>query len=420
MLKATGKTLPRMRDETQEIEKQVEKSYTKVTEVVRQPLLIKTKNEVRLEGYLFKRTTNAFKSWNRRWFMIKSHQLVYKKRDCDGENNLTVMEEDLRLCLVRTSYEVDRRFCFEVVSPTRSHILQADSEETCKTWISALAAGIDAAHSDSRSHHPRILSSTDSLSSSSSSSKSPSNKTSLSGSCEVRNSIRPTSDLLSLSHNYKCSDCGSLDPKWASINLGITLCIECSGIHRSLGVHVSKVRSLTLDDWEPTWIQILTRLGNFNVNTVLEAEVSENATRPVHDSSREVREKWIREKYISKSFVNRCSEDASELLYKMTLEKNMVGMIHALSNGANINWKNGSVKGSTALHEAARSDCTEITEFLLLNGANVNLQDDDGMTPFQRAIEAGQKGFVFFFLFFHHSFIFHHHSFIILSLIALS
>lgn len=417
MLKATGKTLPRMRDETQEIEKQVEKSYTKVTEVVRQPLLIKTKNEVRLEGYLFKRTTNAFKSWNRRWFMIKSHQLVYKKRDNDGENNLTVMEEDLRLCLVRTSYEVDRRFCFEVVSPTKSHILQADSEETCKTWISALAAGIDAAHSDSRSHtdsrsrshHPRILSSksSDSLSSNSSSNKSPSNKTSLSGSCEVRNSIRPTSDLLSLSNNFNCCDCRSPDPKWASINLGITLCIECSGIHRSLGVHVSKVRSLTLDDWEPTWIHILTRLGNLNVNSVFEAQIPEDSTlRPVHDSSREVREKWIREKYISKSFVNRSSEDADELLYKMTVERDMVGMIQALSSGGSVNWRNGSEKGSTPLHEAAKGGDTEITEFLLLNGANLNLQDDEGMTSFQRAIEAGQKGFVlfsfFFFFFFPH------------------
>jgi hypothetical protein len=40
------------------------------------------------------------------------------------------------------------------------------------------------------------------------------------------------------------------DPDWASINLGITLCIECAGVHRSLGAHITKVRSLDLDDWE--------------------------------------------------------------------------------------------------------------------------------------------------------------------------
>ena len=384
-----------MREETQEIEKQVEKSYTKVTEVVRQPLLIRTKNEVRLEGYLFKRTTNAFKSWNRRWFMIKNHQLVYRKRDCDGENKLTVMEEDLRLCLVRTSYEVDRRFCFEVVSPTKSHILQADSEETCKTWTSALAAGIDAAHSDSRSPAKNSNKNSDSLNSNSSSSKSPSNKTSLSESSEVRNSIRPTSELLALSNNFQCCDCGSPDPKWASINLGITLCIECSGIHRSLGVHVSKVRSLTLDDWEPTWILILSKLGNFNLNSFYEAEVDEKAApRIVHVSSREVREKWIRDKYISKSFVKPCPENlnVNQLLYNMTLKGDLIGMVEALSYGADINWQNPSEKSSTALHEAAKRDNTEITEFLLLNGANINMPDDDGMTPFQTAIESGRKG----------------------------
>lgn len=57
-------------------------------------------------------------------------------------------------------------------------------------------------------------------------------------------------DFLDVLGNDKCADCGSRKPKWASINLGIMLCIECSGIHRSLGVHISKVRSVTLDDWD--------------------------------------------------------------------------------------------------------------------------------------------------------------------------
>lgn len=39
------------------------------------------------------------------------------------------------------------------------------------------------------------------------------------------------------------------DPEWASLNLGVLMCIECSGIHRNLGSHISKVRSLGLDDW---------------------------------------------------------------------------------------------------------------------------------------------------------------------------
>lgn len=47
-----------------------------------------------------------------------------------------------------------------------------------------------------------------------------------------------------------------IGPDWASINLGIVMCIECSGVHRSLGVHISKVRSLTLDKWEEKVVQV--------------------------------------------------------------------------------------------------------------------------------------------------------------------
>lgn len=69
------------------------------------------------EGYLFKRTSNAFKTWNRRWFCLKDHQLVYKKRT--GDSDYTVMEDDLRLCTVKPVLDYDRRNCFEVLSPTK-------------------------------------------------------------------------------------------------------------------------------------------------------------------------------------------------------------------------------------------------------------------------------------------------------------
>lgn len=69
-----------------------------------------------IEGYLFKRTSNAFKTWNRRWFIIKDGQLVYQKK---SDLQLTVMENDLRLCKVKHLNDNDRRFCFEIVSPLK-------------------------------------------------------------------------------------------------------------------------------------------------------------------------------------------------------------------------------------------------------------------------------------------------------------
>jgi Arf-GAP with coiled-coil, ANK repeat and PH domain-containing protein len=96
------------------------------------------------------------------------------------------------------------------------------------------------------------------------------------------------------------------DPKWASINLGITLCIACSGVHRSLGVHYSKVRSLTLDCWEPEILRVMIELGNEVVNKIYEAtydEILSDIERATDNCDDEVRKKWIYAKYVDKKFV---------------------------------------------------------------------------------------------------------------------
>lgn len=124
--------------------------------------------------------------------------------------------------------------------------------------------------------------------------------------------------------NERCCDCGSAEPKWASINLGITLCIACSGVHRSLGVHYSKVRSLTLDGWEPEIVKVMMELGNTVINAIYETNyVDEGTSRPgtgdadvaapsspvpkitraTFDCDIGVLETWIKAKYIDKSFV---------------------------------------------------------------------------------------------------------------------
>ncbi len=104
--------------------------------------------------------------------------------------------------------------------------------------------------------------------------------------------------------NEVCCDCSSPGPKWASINLGITLCIACSGVHRSMGVHVSKVRSLTLDAWEPEILKVMAELGNSIVNKIYEAQVHEIVAKRAHpNSDDQERENWIKTKYIAKAFV---------------------------------------------------------------------------------------------------------------------
>jgi hypothetical protein len=62
--------------------------------------------------------------------------------------------------------------------------------------------------------------------------------------------------------NAACADCGAAHPTWASLNLGVLVCLACSGAHRLLGVHVSRVRSLELDAWSPVHVAVLAALGN--------------------------------------------------------------------------------------------------------------------------------------------------------------
>ncbi|KAG1935729.1 arf-GAP with coiled-coil, ANK repeat and PH domain-containing protein 2-like isoform X2 [Pimephales promelas] len=103
---------------------------------------VDTDNGIAMEGYLFKRASNAFKTWNRRWFSIQNSQLVYQKRFRD---NPTVVVEDLRLCTVKHCEDLERRFCFEVVSPSKSWMMQADSEKLRQAWIKAVQNSIATA-----------------------------------------------------------------------------------------------------------------------------------------------------------------------------------------------------------------------------------------------------------------------------------
>lgn len=57
---------------------------------------------------------------------------------------------------------------------------------------------------------------------------------------------KPIDVLTRVLGNEKCADCGAPEPDWASLNLGVLICIECSGIHRNLGVHISKVKRLRI------------------------------------------------------------------------------------------------------------------------------------------------------------------------------
>ncbi|XP_044744525.1 stromal membrane-associated protein 1 isoform X2 [Coccinella septempunctata] len=111
--------------------------------------------------------------------------------------------------------------------------------------------------------------------------------------------------LLRDEDNKYCVDCDSKGPRWASWNIGVFLCIRCAGIHRNLGVHISRVKSVNLDTWTPEQVVSLQQMGNSRARAVYEANLPDDFRRPQNDSNLEsfIRAKYEHKKYIAREWV---------------------------------------------------------------------------------------------------------------------
>nr|XP_056702847.1 stromal membrane-associated protein 2 isoform X1 [Euleptes europaea] len=109
--------------------------------------------------------------------------------------------------------------------------------------------------------------------------------------------------LLLEEENKYCADCQAKGPRWASWNIGVFICIRCAGIHRNLGVHISRVKSVNLDQWTQEQIQCMQEMGNGKANRLYEAYLPENFRRPQMDQAVEgfIRDKYEKKKYLDRS-----------------------------------------------------------------------------------------------------------------------
>ncbi|KAI1820221.1 ArfGap-domain-containing protein [Xylaria intraflava] len=314
--------------------------------------------------------------WHKFWVVLDQGKLS-EYSNWKQKLDLHMDPIDLRMASVREARNAERRFCFEVITPQYKRVYQATSGEDMNSWIlsinNALQSAMEghglkekpASSSDSNSLKRDIGSILTGKSSSlnhgsygsygTGGSAPPSRRTTVGARPAAMRPVSSSYDdgpdklLQSIRDsdqgNCWCADCGSGSKvEWVSINMGIILCIECSGIHRSLGTHISKVRSLTLDITSFTLdtVEMLLLVGNRVSNMIWEAKL-DPSLKPGPQASREQRLRFITAKYVERAYVEPISTTlsryatADETLLAAIKRNDLQQVIYALALRANPN-----------------------------------------------------------------------------------
>eukprot|EP01119_Soliformovum_irregulare_P015780 TRINITY_DN4499_c0_g1_i2.p1 TRINITY_DN4499_c0_g1~~TRINITY_DN4499_c0_g1_i2.p1 ORF type:complete len:734 (-),score=179.05 TRINITY_DN4499_c0_g1_i2:52-2253(-) len=240
-------------------------------------------------GVLYRLKEGMVKSWKRIWVgLSKDGNLLFYNSQKDFQENKVRVSMPLLTTTVKPVTIKDKKNTFAVISIFHTFQLQADSPQDMLAWMDQIQEGI-AAQLNTVTSVKEMNNSQD---------RTPEEE------WRLVQKVSPGNTL--------CADCTAPDPDWCSINLGLLICIQCSGVHRSLGVHISKVRSMTLDKLDPEVYEFLKAVGNTKANDIWEKELPSDG-KPLPKDSRAKKESFIKAKYLDKKFVGKSALTAPEM-----------------------------------------------------------------------------------------------------------
>lgn len=344
-----------------------------------------------ISGILYALGGQGKPGWHKEWVVLEKGQLM---EFSDWRKGRLPINTPINVALanVKPMNHDKRQYCFEILtSKGQKHVFQALNNNERNEWIKAL---YNAGQVTLQLLKPNVRVKTEL--------NNPPHL--LSPRCEGRASPLSvtSSSILNLevdfldivrsvedSRNDLCADCGSGDSvEWVSVNLMVVVCLKCSSCHRNMGSHVSKIRSLKLDNFTKEGIVLLGYINNVDVNGYLEfgakdSKISENLT----DNERLA---YIKAKYIAKTFAK--LEPSPNLSLVSAVRKiDIPAVIRALNCGAdpNIRLQLSSDKSALGvvvlLFEYSLRKLVEIkkngetkkffvvSELLFLNGCNIEL-----------------------------------------------